>query len=192
MTRTMNMVLGSGAYLKRLAAKADAPVRLLAGLVEHQNAGLLDPTGTVHFDSPMQNTLLAHFGAIPEDGYLFFMYFKLRPDDATILATKATRLVEEADRLPGCVGMWLMKSASKIDELVIMSAWERELDAFAAKGAQMMAPVLAFVPIASSGFGYHEAAYKLVSPDDPSLDDEEPNAPDRPATLADLMRKSDN
>ena len=79
------------------------------------------------------------------------------------------------------------QSDGKITEYVLMSAWERKLDVFAAKGAPMFAPILPFITRASNGLGFHEAAYQII---DPNAPDPAPDAAaaSKPVTLSDLFR----
>ncbi|WP_179395136.1 hypothetical protein [Lacticaseibacillus absianus] len=186
MTQKIQMVLGTKYYLKQIIAKHPVPIRLLEGLVKGQNAALLDPTGVIPFVAPMRGTVLAHNGELPETGYMHFMYFKLSKDDAPIFADKAKALVDQADRLSGEQGMWLMQTDSKVIEYVLMSAWSRKLDVFAAKGAPLFAPILPFIDRASQGLGFHEAAYQIVDPNAPEPAPAADQA--KPLTLADLLR----
>ncbi|WP_225046983.1 hypothetical protein [Lacticaseibacillus kribbianus] len=192
MTSKVQMILGTRYYLLQLMHKHDQPMLLLDGLVKGQNSALLDPSGTVPFAAPMRGTVLAHNGVQPKEGFAHVMYFKLSKDDAPIFAAEAKKLVEQADRLSGLEGMWLLQTESKVIEYVLLSFWQERLDVFAAKGTPLFAKVLPFAKVASHGLGFHEAAYSISDPNKPEPDPADENAkPDkRPVTLTDLFRKA--
>ncbi|WP_262314873.1 antibiotic biosynthesis monooxygenase [Lacticaseibacillus parakribbianus] len=189
MTNKVQMTLGTRYYLKRLLRQNPQHMLLLDGLVQGQSGALLDPSGTAHFAAPMRGTVLARQGALPETGYVHVAYFRLSKDDAPIFAAEARKLVEQSDRLSGLEGMWLLQTQSKILEFVLLSAWQRRLDVFAAKGTPLYAPLTPFIKLAGQGLGYHEAAYRISDPNAtaPDFDEHEDK---RPLTLADLFKKT--
>ncbi|WP_203624051.1 MULTISPECIES: antibiotic biosynthesis monooxygenase [unclassified Lacticaseibacillus] len=164
MTKTMQLVLGSKTYMQTIVKRATTPVRLLKDAEKDRDFATLDLTGAVPFVAPLKGTILAHYGAVPEVGYVYMMYFKLTDEEAKVFEQKAQTLTLEADRLDGCEAMVLMRTDNPQREYLLLSAWATKLAVFTAKNTPLFAPVMVFTKRAQESYGYHQAFYTIADP----------------------------
>lgn len=164
MTRKMQLVLGSKTYMQMIVKRATTPVRLLKDAEKDRDFATLDLTGEIAFVAPLIGTVIAHYGTVPQTGYVYMMYFKLSDEEAKVFEQKAQTLVAEADRLNACEAMVLMRTDNPQREYLLLSAWAAKLAVFTAKRTPLFAPVMVFTKRAQQSFGYHQAFYTIVDP----------------------------
>ncbi|WP_203626856.1 hypothetical protein [Lacticaseibacillus mingshuiensis] len=165
MSHQMQMVLGTTYFLKQLYQKAPESLRLAEGMIQGQSSLLLDPTGSVPFEAPLRYQIRDHYQEVPQDGYLYLMYFRLNEDESSVFESQVKRLLDEADRIAGLQSMHLLKLASKHIEFVVMSTWHDKLDPYTNRSLPMVEPLRAFKHRAAAGEGYHESEYHFTTPD---------------------------